>query len=332
MAINAALEVPYMTVGEPKSSLDLELSQRPQSSYADEEANDQILTRPQPQSPTEHEYSPTSPTTPTKKNRFSMPDNIIVPKSRRSSLVSLRGAGSIAEPSATVLIRRAAPVARLIVERGLLDVMSDLCLSARFHASAHGIQLWQAPLEPPSPNFTSTFGIAAKNRLTKRDSILVRAKSHRSIAESGISSVSIGDMPRQSNVTESIYTPTSPPSYKSTELPIRAPMRSASETALPIHLRQQPSSPTMPASPPLARNSLSASSTSRRAFLPNRKSLRSLLGIKPSTPKVVNLSLSYDYYIPPATTPDSIFKRWTGSLNLRRPSYNARLGDGRPSH
>lgn len=339
-AITGALGVPYSTVGEPLSSLDLEVSQRPHSSHADaDEANDQILATPPPpppKIPTEPE-TPTSastPTTPTKKSRFSLPDKIIIPRSRRSSLISLRAANvsSITlapEPEATVLIRRAAPAARLLVERGLLDVMSDKCLSARFHASAHGTPLWQAPAEPPSPNFKVTFGVAAKNRLTRRESILVRAKSHRSIADTA-SCISAGDIPRSSTGTEAfeaLYGSTSPPaSYISPgDQPPRHPIRSASETVLPAHLRQSAHLP----SPPVMRQTTSAPGTSRRSTLPNRKSLRSLLGIKPPAPKVIDFS--YDYYIPPATTRDNVFKRWTGSLGIRRPSFNARMGDGRPS-
>lgn len=98
--------------------------------------------------------------------------------SRRSSTASVK-----AMCESTILIRRASPPARLQVERRLLDVFSDVCLSARFHANTHEEELFQAPKAGPSGFSRSNsglgmagMGVAAKNRLTKRESVLVQRR------------------------------------------------------------------------------------------------------------------------------------------------------------
>jgi hypothetical protein len=84
----------------------------------------------------------------------------------------------------TILIRRASPPARQQVERGLRDVFSDLCTSARLHANTHEEELFQAPKVTGSGFSRSSsglgmagMGVAAKNRLTKRESVLVQRRT-----------------------------------------------------------------------------------------------------------------------------------------------------------
>lgn len=108
--------------------------------------------------------------------------SLSVPPSRRSSTVSVK-AIFLPVSESTILIRRASPPARHQVERGLLDVFSDLCLSARYHANRHEEELFQAPKDTRSGFSRSSsglmmtgMGVAAKNRLTKRESVLVQRR------------------------------------------------------------------------------------------------------------------------------------------------------------
>jgi len=116
---------------------------------------------------------------------LSRPDsvNISLPPSRRSSTASVKAIFSPVSES-TILIRRASPPARQQVERGLRDVFSDLCLSARSHANTHEEELFQAPKVIRSGFSRSSsglgmagMGVAAKNRLTKRESVLVQRRT-----------------------------------------------------------------------------------------------------------------------------------------------------------
>jgi hypothetical protein len=109
--------------------------------------------------------------------------NLSLPPSRRSSTASVKAIFSPVSES-TILIRRASPPARLQVERGLRDVFSDLCLSARFHANTHEEELFQAPKVIRSGFSRSSsglgmagMGVAAKNRLTKRESVIVQRRT-----------------------------------------------------------------------------------------------------------------------------------------------------------
>lgn len=98
--------------------------------------------------------------------------------SRRSSTASVKAIFAASE--ATILIRRASPTARYAVEGGLLDVFSDLCLTARLRANTQDEELFQAPKSVRAGFSRSNsglvmtgMGVAAKNRLTKRESVLV---------------------------------------------------------------------------------------------------------------------------------------------------------------
>ena len=89
------------------------------------------------------------------------------PPSRRESAASLMNIfGPVIDPDA-VTVTRASPQARSIVDALLGDVFSAACHSARSYAEAHSETLFHV-----SP----TFGAAARSRLTKRESVLVRRR------------------------------------------------------------------------------------------------------------------------------------------------------------
>jgi hypothetical protein len=109
--------------------------------------------------------------------------NHSLPPSRRSSTASVKAIFSPGSES-TFIIRRASPPARLQVERGLGDVFSDLCLSARFHASAHEEELFHGPkvirtgfLRASSGLAMAGMGVTVKNRLTKREGELIQRRT-----------------------------------------------------------------------------------------------------------------------------------------------------------
>lgn len=107
--------------------------------------------------------------------------SLSIPPSRRSSTASVK-AIFLPISESTILIRRASPNARQAADRGLHDVFSDVCLSARYYANTHEEELFQAPrsgfVRTASGLGMAGMGVAAKNRLTKRESVLVpRRKS-----------------------------------------------------------------------------------------------------------------------------------------------------------
>ena len=107
--------------------------------------------------------------------------SLSIPPSRRSSTASVK-AIFLPTSESTILIRRVSPNARQAVDRGLHDVFSDVCLSARYYANAHEEKLFQAPrssfVRASSGRGMAGMGVAAKNRLTKRESAFVsRRKS-----------------------------------------------------------------------------------------------------------------------------------------------------------
>ena len=107
--------------------------------------------------------------------------SLSIPPSRRSSTASMK-AIFLPTSESTILIRRVSPNARQAVDRGLHDVFSDVCLSARYYANTHEEKLFQAPrsgfVRASSSRGVAGMGAAAKNRLTKRESVFVsRRKS-----------------------------------------------------------------------------------------------------------------------------------------------------------
>ncbi|KAG1815563.1 uncharacterized protein BJ212DRAFT_1357253 [Suillus subaureus] len=106
--------------------------------------------------------------------------------SRRSSTISNRTYLSMLSESDTIHLVRATAPAREQVDRGLLDVFSESCLSARCYAHTHEEELFEASKVSRSFSRSSSgltmagaMSVAAKNRLTKRESVLVpRRKSY----------------------------------------------------------------------------------------------------------------------------------------------------------
>jgi len=73
------------------------------------------------------------------------------------------------DPS-SILIRRASTTHRIIVDRALADVFSDMCLSVRLQA-----QIREPLFRPPKlTSLVSSKTLAAKNMLTRKESVLVR--------------------------------------------------------------------------------------------------------------------------------------------------------------
>jgi hypothetical protein len=71
--------------------------------------------------------------------------------------------------SATILVRRCSTQHRLLVDRGLGDVFSDKCLAARIQA-----QRTERLFSPPAgTEQTSSFGVAAKDKIKGTDSVLM---------------------------------------------------------------------------------------------------------------------------------------------------------------
>ncbi|KAG8218645.1 hypothetical protein J3R82DRAFT_4309, partial [Butyriboletus roseoflavus] len=102
---------------------------------------------------------------------------------QRFATPSSRGTSPPIPESNTFHLVRSTASAREQVDRGLLDVFSEKCLTARFHAHTHEEDLFEA--QRVSRSFSrstsaltmaSAMSVAAKNRLTKRESVLVPRK------------------------------------------------------------------------------------------------------------------------------------------------------------
>jgi hypothetical protein len=89
------------------------------------------------------------------------------PPSRRESTASLRSIfGPVIDPDA-VIVTRVSHQARATVDALLEDVFSAACRSARCYAGAHSEALFHV---------APTFGAAARSRITKRESVVVRRR------------------------------------------------------------------------------------------------------------------------------------------------------------
>ncbi|KAI0035679.1 hypothetical protein K488DRAFT_68245 [Vararia minispora EC-137] len=100
--------------------------------------------------------------------------------SRRSSTVSVKAFFSTAAPDGAVIISRATPLARLEVDEALRDVQSEACADARRRAGVAGLFESAARangavgLGEAGVGMAGAIGVAARNRLRKRESLLVR--------------------------------------------------------------------------------------------------------------------------------------------------------------
>ncbi|KAJ6539508.1 hypothetical protein B0H19DRAFT_362823 [Mycena capillaripes] len=109
--------------------------------------------------------------------------------SRRSSTASVKAIFSPNSDTDTIVIRRSSPAARLQVDQGLQDVISEPVLAARLHASTRD-ELFQAPkILRASPSFgrsasaLSLTGLT-KTRLSRHESVRVPRK--KSFTDDGI--------------------------------------------------------------------------------------------------------------------------------------------------
>lgn len=140
------------------------------------------------------------------------PDAMVPPmvgSTRRSSVAA--HPAPMPESNTFHLVRSTAS-AREQVDRGLLDVFSEKCLTARFHAHTHEEDLFEAQRVTRSFSrstsaltMASAMSVAAKNRLTKRESVLVPRK--RSFMEgSGM----LGDMDNHTTSTSTLSVVSNP--------------------------------------------------------------------------------------------------------------------------
>ncbi|KAI0268337.1 hypothetical protein BC834DRAFT_968530 [Gloeopeniophorella convolvens] len=89
------------------------------------------------------------------------------PPSRRESTASLKSIFGSAIDADAVMVTRISPQARSTIDALLEDVFSPTCHQARSYAEAHSEALFHV---------APTFGAAARSRLTKRESVLVRRR------------------------------------------------------------------------------------------------------------------------------------------------------------
>ncbi|KAI6163072.1 hypothetical protein EDD17DRAFT_1756592 [Pisolithus thermaeus] len=125
--------------------------------------------------------------------------------SRRASVVSCKVYQTSSAESGTFHLVRSTTPAREQVERDLLDVFSEKLRSARFQANAHEEDLFEGrtvarSFSRSSSGLTmaSAMGVAAKNKLTRRESVLVPRRASFIDAGNNISldAESCGPVPR----------------------------------------------------------------------------------------------------------------------------------------
>ena len=96
------------------------------------------------------------------------------------------------DPS-SILIRRASTTHRIIVDRALGEVFSDVCLSVRLQA-----QIREPLFQPPKlTSLVSSKALAAKNMLTRKDSVLVRRQT--SLVDAATDNGSVATLSRRSS-------------------------------------------------------------------------------------------------------------------------------------
>ena len=194
-SLRESLGVPPSWTNEPVSSLQIDGSAEAVSSTLDDEPFEMLHCLPTIQSIPElsldTEFDGGLPIAAPRPSRIPLKLDVVnltespsynVPPSRRSSTTSAK---AIFAPSSsdmdTIVIRRSLPSARAQVDQGLQDVISTPCLAARSHASTHEEELFQAPKITRSSfsksssglSMAGAMGVAAKNRLTKHQSVRV---------------------------------------------------------------------------------------------------------------------------------------------------------------
>lgn len=203
-AIHRVLELPGEWTGEPLCSFQGDSQKDFIPSLADDASYEVISPLPTIQSIPEldieittcrdEKHSPSGPSDQPRSGRmtskadsFHKSDSAYqLGPSRRSSTISNKAyLSTLSEPD-TIHLVRASPPAREQVDHGLLDVFSESCLSARCYAHTHEEELFEASRVSRSFSrsnsgltMASAMSVAAKNRLTKRESVFVpRRKSY----------------------------------------------------------------------------------------------------------------------------------------------------------
>ncbi|KAF7981668.1 hypothetical protein HWV62_32794 [Athelia sp. TMB] len=277
--------------------------------------------------------------------------------SHRSSTASVKAIFAASET--TILIRRASPNARYAVESGLLDMFSEMCLTARLRAGTQDEELFQAPKIVRGGFSRSTsglvmtgMGVAAKNRLTKRESVLVPRRTggsdtHGYMAEVEVQHLGVPKAPARSLPSRKLVKKlkiTSPPlgltvEGEVCETPDSPPALSQCSSQTGSNSASRGNSPVTEAMPSLRPPILRASTTIPRPnllavqeshFLPIRS--RSMVeGVKEmfhSRSLSPGSSASGHHSLPPPSPQDprptsypknnySLFKRFSGSLRRR---------------
>jgi len=97
-----------------------------------------------------------------------------IPYNRRGSATSVRGIFIPSGNADTIIVRRSTALARMQVDHGLQDVMSEPCLLARTYAVSKEEELFQGPRSSMAGKRSrSGTGIMTKNRLRKHESVRV---------------------------------------------------------------------------------------------------------------------------------------------------------------
>ena len=197
-SLRESVKSPPPWISEPASSLHLDGNSEPTSLALENKLNDPNDAFPTGQSISELGFShnreePLSCTFQSGPNakppplrldvttRSDSPSYHVAP-SRRSSTASVKAIFSplTADPN-TIVIRRSSPSARLQVDHGLQDIISQPCIAARWHASMHEEELFQAPKITRSSFSRSSSGLSmvgamgtvTKNRLSRHESLRV---------------------------------------------------------------------------------------------------------------------------------------------------------------
>ncbi|KZT29297.1 hypothetical protein NEOLEDRAFT_1175006 [Neolentinus lepideus HHB14362 ss-1] len=176
----------------------------------------------------------------------------LISTSRRSSATSVKGLFAPVTTEATTLVR-STPVFRQNVERALLDVFSEVCLTIRFQAQTHEQELFQAPKSSSSRGMAGGMGLAAKSRLSKRESVVVpRRKSFIDGAELADLDPPVGFLGRKSTLSRAKSLAARRQGKKSLRIMAPLPSRSLDGDGEPSSKGQDNSDPTVDSPTPLS--------------------------------------------------------------------------------
>lgn len=227
--------------------------------------------------------------------------------------------GSNAE---TISIRRATPSARLEVDQGLLDVISELCLTARTYACSHEQELFQGPKNIAPTGFARSNSGISMARLSKHESVRVpRRKSPADFKDD----FRRGDADREVSFKRSRNTMNlSITSISAKDLEDKQMMMTTPWSSPPSSHSSTRTSPVM------GNNGSPPSPSRHRSIVRN---VRGFFQFRPSSPSSMHAppSTSREFEDPRAISP-SMLRRWTkGSLRHRSQSTPEQSDDGSSS-